>query len=182
MKSRHRLSGQLVDLQGTDDSLGVVRVKLPGAFRIDLKETIVQVDGGARLSEAASKGFVSRWGLEKSLRQGAQIKAGASDKQSRSPSLQDPLDRFNGMVQIVSDREPLVGRDDVEKMMGDRLTGMLGWLGRSDVHSPVDLHRIERDNLGLEKRSDLHRRAVFTAGCRSDEKKNQGPLHREGAS
>lgn len=146
----HGTAGEGEDLQGTDDADPVVGVKSMGDLRINLDEPGVWIQEGLQLCTEGGIGHRER-GM-------------GADKRSeieRGPAHNDHVVvltlRSRHGVHEVSDREFTVRVSDVDAVVGVLVEDLgLGLCG-SDVHEPVDGHRIRADDPGAVLLSDSKR-------------------------
>ena len=70
----------------------------------------------------------------------------------------------------LGDGKLLVGIDEIDAVMFDCRPVLCRWFGCADVHVAVDLHRIDRQNLGvLAALGKVHRDIALAAGRRSED-------------
>ena len=104
------------------------------------------------LFEAPAEQRIGRGALESAAEQALQIERCSADEKH---FLAPPADAGNtclGGRQVLGEAELPVGFDNVNQMVGRCRTLLGGRLGGANVHSPVDRHRVERNDFGPQKR------------------------------
>ena len=104
---------------------------------------------------------------------GSHVQSGPAHHHRGAAARLDVGDRPTELLLETSHREGFAGLHKIHQMMADRSPFALGELGGSDVHPPVDLHGIHRDQFHGPRATrgrfgDVHRQSRLAAGGRPE--------------
>ena len=139
-----------------DEPAGVVGVQASGGGWVDRGELRVKLLAGEGL-QAVAEGRVAGRAVEEALEERLEVERRAAGGDHRHVAMVTVGNDRVGPIDEAGDGERLVRVGHVDQMMADdRLLGG-GGLGGADAHSPVDLHRIDTEDLGVTLLCDRHR-------------------------
>jgi phosphoglycerate kinase len=140
------LAGGLKNLQRADHASAIVRMDACGSQCIGLLELRVEF-GVFEFSQGISDGFVGGWALEEPVEEGFDVEVCAARDDRDAVSRTYVVDECCGLVEPVADGKWLVGVSDIYEVVGEALALQRCGCCGADVHAPVDLHGVCRDNL-----------------------------------
>src|SRR5208337_4634178 len=156
LEPAERLTGQLDQLQRSDDPPPVVGMKPRGGRRIDSGEPSMQRLRATLLGlafQAKSKCGVRPWTLKQPSQQGLQIQGRAAHEENPLASPFDVLDGCQGPPSILGDAGRLPRIEHINQVMGNSPALGVRRLGRANVQAAVKCHRIYRDDLRVQPAS-----------------------------
>lgn len=166
-------SGEMCDLEGTDDAAEIVRVESCCGDRINAGEPSVEP------FRSLSAGFVfelppelpvCRGTLEDAPEDAPEVQAGAADKQRRPAAGANLLADLGGGTDVLREAELFVRFEDVDQMVRDCGALVRGRFGGPHVHSAIQGHRVERDDLRIESAGQFQGERGLAAGGRPADK------------
>src|SRR5262249_52407365 len=153
----------------------VARVEPGRGLRIERLEAPVEGLGpgrpGLRLERGAER-RVGRGPREESSEQRAVVEPGAAHQDRPAPSALDGLDRARGLPREARRIVRLVGLDDVDEVMAHRAALLGGGLRGADVHTAIDLARVDAHYLDRPVLAEGHRKARLADPGRTDDRKD----------
>ncbi len=154
----NRPAGQFPNFEGTDDAAPIIGVQTRCCSRVDGGEALVQ-DLTARtvclLSEAAAQLGVSGRTVEQAAQQGFEIERCAAHEQNAFSSILDLLQATGSFFEPPSHAGRFPRLEHGHQMVRHAPTFFRSRLGGTDVHTPVQRHRIHRDNLRAQTLGQL---------------------------
>ncbi len=151
-------AGHRQHLQRAQDTEGVVRVQPRGGRRVVLRQPRVQggrPEGLGLGAQARTHIRIAGVRLEEAVQQGLDVEPGAADHDRDLAPLPQVRQRPAPPGHVGRRVEGFIGLHDIDQVVPHRRLLLRSGLGRSDVHVPVDLHRIGADDLAAERPGHL---------------------------
>lgn len=176
LEVRDGFSGEVVNLECADDSLGVVGVYSLCGFGVDSGKLCVESGGafgGDSFFQISSQVRVVAGSFEKAVEQGLYVHRGSTDGNDGYAAGFYVVDSGVCQFEVSADAETLGRLDDVNEVVSDAALHFGGGLGGSDVHPPIDFHRIDAEDFGAQFSCQVKGECAFTGGGNTE---NQNPL------
>lgn len=161
LKRRNRLASQFIHFQRTHESSAIVDMNALGGGGVDALQSGVQF-GQRRRAKPQAKIGVRAGSFKQSFKQRFVIKRRAACRDQRNISPDGIRNNLIGLLDKLRDRKCFVRIDHVDQVMNDLLSLGGAWLGGADVHVPVNLHRIDAENLRPDFLRHTHRQIRFS--------------------
>ncbi|CDN43153.1 hypothetical protein BN871_CL_00640 [Paenibacillus sp. P22] len=169
----HRLPRHMDNFQRPDDSSHIVGMQLGRGLGIGGSQPGMQgIDaiGIRELLELRTEGFVrARLGEPVSVADRLDVESGAADNEWKLAAGCDLRNEAAARFLEVGGRVGLVRIPDIDEMVGNPLHLITGNFGRADVHSPVDLHGVSRDDFRVPCLGKLQAQLRLADGRRPDQ-------------
>ena len=121
--------------------------------------------------------IIRRWGIRQAFQESLQIKAGAAADYQGLPALDGFLNDRLGEITIIGDSVWVVRAFDVDPVMANAYTILLGWFGGPDIHSTINLHRVRGEYVGIERKGYEDGELGFAARGWSGNDNQAGGIH-----
>lgn len=161
-----------VDLQGADETPGVVRVQPFRSGRIDLPETVVEPAGIVRIfvqsglpEHVLTKIRIGRGPLEQPAQEPFEIKRGPAEKEGSFAARFDVTDGFGGVPEIIGQGVFPVRIEKTDEVVRNESPLPRRRCGGPDFHTPIQGHRIHGDDFGPDFQGQGDPEGRFP-GCR----------------
>ncbi len=167
-----RTAGALEDFEGALDAAEVIGMNAGGGVGVDAGEFGMECLGalaGSAFAEAGAEFGVGRGAVEEAVEQGHEIKRRSGDGEDRAAAGGDVGNGGVGCGDEAGDAEGFAGFGDVDEVVRDAPAFGGRWLGGADVHSPIDLHGIDAEDLGVEAFGEGQGEGGFAGGRAAEE-------------
>ncbi len=171
------LAGEAEDLDGADDAALVGGVELRRPLRVEAAQRLQHffpAEGVVFGAQPFPQPVVPlrAFGEIPSGEQRVDIEPGAAHEDRGLSLPQQPVADRARLLHVAGDGVVLRGRANVEHMVGHPGALFGRGLGGADVHAPVDLHGVGRDDLAAESLRELDAEAGFACGRRAADNDN----------
>lgn len=146
-------AGAFENFERAFDAAEIVGVNAGGGVGVDASEFGVErfrALAGGSFAEAGSKFGVGGGAIEEAVEQGHEVERSSGDGEDRASAGGDVGDGGVGSGHEAGDAEGFGWLGDVDEVVRDALPLGGRWLGGADVHSPIDLHGVDAEDLGIE--------------------------------
>ena len=185
--ARRPFARLLEDFECTHRSPHVIRMDLGGGFGVVFEEPSMQTFGVALLGgtglfvfESLAQRRIDVFRLDQSVKESANIEAGAAGQEDDAVAGVNRCGGCAGVFRVAPRAVRFVGVDDIEEMMWNTNAVLGRGLGCSDVHVPIDLHRIGIDDLALESIREFDRKRGLPGSSRTRDDHNGRQMRRSG--
>jgi two-component system, OmpR family, alkaline phosphatase synthesis response regulator PhoP len=154
LKIADRLTGRVKHFERADETAGIFRIDVFRSFRIHALQFGKQLDRRQRF-EAFSELLIASGTFEQALPERADVQAGAADDERVGQ-------QWTGQFEIPPHIERLGHVADIDEVLAFDFCG-------ADIHPPVHLHRVGRNNLTAQPARQFQANGTLAGGGRTDE-------------
>ena len=137
-----------INFQGADYTSGIVGADALGGLGVDGLQFAIELPeafGPCPFSEPPADLLIGAGAVEQAEEQGLDIEGCAADGYYRPALLFYIFDCLIYQLDESADVERFAGFNEVDEVIFDCFAGLSWRLGGADVHSPIDLHRVDTD-------------------------------------
>ena len=176
-----RLSRELPDFEGADHPPNIIGMQPFSCDRIDGQELSMQKIHTVQtclLLELATQLLIDGWAFKHPLYDRLQVERGTAHKEDLFAARFDFPTANSSFAQPPGNVAAFPWIENVDEMMGNTRPFLQARFGRADVHAPVEGHRIEGHDFGIQPLSEFKSERRLARSGRAG--KNQGVRKRFG--